>query len=398
MRFDVVTLFTAMFSAITENGITRRAHEQGLWSLVTWSPRDFTNDAHRTVDDRPFGGGPGMVMMAEPLAQAVAAAKADGGAARVLALSPSGVPLTDARVRALAGAGGSLALICGRYEGIDQRFLDECVDEVVSIGDFVCRGEIAAMALIDAIITFQARRMHRTKVVRQRPARRRITAAQLARAAGSRGAISDVTPTIAAATAPVAARDREATARLLVRRVRDISARDGGCAYRSNELRVVARGAAPPCAFQLPSSQAHNIEDSRTMMGLGLKMDIIGRQEELAVNREQVDSVPGDTVIVVGIVENNRAYGPEAWSSAGATADSVSSRRNKVSARCQTDASSFPTIFDRVKRRSDVRRVNSTCAISQANRRAFAELKHKSAADKAAADKAAADVAADPAE
>lgn len=153
MRFDVVTLFPAMFSAVTDNGITRRAHEQGLWSLVTWSPRDFTNDAHRTVDDRPFGGGPGMVMMAEPLAQAVAAAKADGGAARVLTLSPSGVPLTDARVRALASAGGSLALVCGRYEGIDQRFLDACVDEVVSIGDFVMSGgEIAAMALIDAIV------------------------------------------------------------------------------------------------------------------------------------------------------------------------------------------------------------------------------------------------------
>jgi tRNA (guanine37-N1)-methyltransferase len=153
MRFDVVTLFPAMFSAVTENGITRRAHEQGLWSLVTWNPRDFTNDAHRTVDDRPFGGGPGMVMMAEPLAQAVAAAKADGGAARVLTLSPSGVPLTDARVRALAGGGGSLALVCGRYEGIDQRFLDACVDEVVSVGDFVLSGgEIAAMALIDAIV------------------------------------------------------------------------------------------------------------------------------------------------------------------------------------------------------------------------------------------------------
>jgi tRNA (guanine37-N1)-methyltransferase len=153
MRFDVVTLFPAMFSAITENGITRRAHEQGLWSLVTWNPRDFANDAHRTVDDRPFGGGPGMVMMAEPLAQAIEAAKADGGAARVLALSPNGTSLTDARVRALAGAGGSLALVCGRYEGIDQRFLDACVDEVVSIGDFVLSGgEIAAMALIDAIV------------------------------------------------------------------------------------------------------------------------------------------------------------------------------------------------------------------------------------------------------
>jgi tRNA (guanine37-N1)-methyltransferase len=94
-----------------------------------------------------------MVMMAEPLAQAIAAARAEGGAARVLVLSPNGTPLTDARVRGLAGAGESLALVCGRYEGIDQRFLDACVDELVSIGDFVLSGgEIAAMAVIDAIV------------------------------------------------------------------------------------------------------------------------------------------------------------------------------------------------------------------------------------------------------
>lgn len=153
MRFDAVTLFPAMFSAIVEHGITRRAHEQGLWSITTWNPREFAEDAHRTVDDRPFGGGPGMVMMAEPLARAIAAAKAAGGAARVLALAPNGSPLTDARVRALAAEGGSLGIVCGRYEGIDQRFLDACVDEVVSIGDFVMSGgEIAAMALIDAIV------------------------------------------------------------------------------------------------------------------------------------------------------------------------------------------------------------------------------------------------------
>jgi tRNA (guanine37-N1)-methyltransferase len=153
MRFDVVTLFPAMFSAIVEHGITRRAHEQGLWSITTWNPRDFVDDAHRTVDDRPFGGGPGMVMMAEPLARAIAAAKAAGGAARVLALSPNGTPLTDARVRALAGSAERIGIVCGRYEGIDQRFLDACVDEVVSIGDFVLSGgEIAAMALIDAVV------------------------------------------------------------------------------------------------------------------------------------------------------------------------------------------------------------------------------------------------------
>lgn len=153
MRFDVVTLFPAMFSAIVEHGITRRAYEQGLWSITTWNPRDFADDVHRTVDDRPFGGGPGMVMMAEPLARAVAAAKSAGGAARVLALAPNGLPLTDARVRALAEKGESLGVICGRYEGIDQRFLDACVEEVVSIGDFVLSGgEVAAMALIDAIV------------------------------------------------------------------------------------------------------------------------------------------------------------------------------------------------------------------------------------------------------
>jgi tRNA (guanine37-N1)-methyltransferase len=124
-----------------------------LWSLASWNPRDFTSDAHRTVDDRPYGGGPGMVMLAEPLAQAVAAAKADGGAAHVMTFAPNGVPLTDERVRQLAERGGSLALVCGRYEGIDERFLQECVDEVVSVGDFVMSGgEVPAMALIDAIV------------------------------------------------------------------------------------------------------------------------------------------------------------------------------------------------------------------------------------------------------
>ena len=153
MRFDVVTLFPAMFAAITEHGITRRAHELGLWSLTTWNPRDFTSDAHRTVDDRPYGGGPGMIMMAEPLAQALAAARNDGGAAQVIALAPGGRPLTDARVRRGAEQGGALGIVCGRYEGIDQRVLDVCVDEVVSVGDFVMSGgELAAMALIDAVV------------------------------------------------------------------------------------------------------------------------------------------------------------------------------------------------------------------------------------------------------
>lgn len=153
MRFDVVTLFPAMFAAITDQGITRRACEQGLWSLTTWNPRDFTADAHRTIDDRPYGGGPGMVMMAEPLALTLEAIRAEGGGARVIATAPGGKPLTDAVVRQWAEQGGSMALICGRYEGIDQRFLDACVDEVISVGDFVMSGgELAAMGLIDALV------------------------------------------------------------------------------------------------------------------------------------------------------------------------------------------------------------------------------------------------------
>jgi tRNA (guanine37-N1)-methyltransferase len=158
MRFDVVTLFPEMFAAVSEHGITRRARELGLWTMATWSPRDFTSDRHRTVDDRPFGGGPGMVLMAEPLAAAVSAA---GAAQRwaghatgtVVALSASGRRLTDARVRQWAKECGALTLVCGRYEGIDQRFLDALVDEEVSIGDFVLSGgEIAAMAVIDAVV------------------------------------------------------------------------------------------------------------------------------------------------------------------------------------------------------------------------------------------------------
>lgn len=158
MRFDVVTLFPEMFAAVADHGITRRARELGLWQLATWNPRSFTSDRHRTVDDRPFGGGPGMVLMAEPLAAAVdaahAAQRAAGYAAgRVVALSAVGRPLTDARVRAWAQAGGATVLVCGRYEGIDQRFLDACVDDEVSIGDFVLSGgEIAAMAVIDAVV------------------------------------------------------------------------------------------------------------------------------------------------------------------------------------------------------------------------------------------------------
>ena len=159
MRFDAITLFPEMFEAVTRHGITRRALVQGLWQFAAINPRDFTSDNHRSVDDRPFGGGPGMVMLAEPLALAVAGARAAQDAAgctstHVVALTPNGTPLTDRRVRELAtGVGAGIVLVCGRYEGIDQRFLDTCVDEEISIGDFVVSGgEVAAMALIDAIV------------------------------------------------------------------------------------------------------------------------------------------------------------------------------------------------------------------------------------------------------
>jgi tRNA (guanine37-N1)-methyltransferase len=157
VRFDVLTLFPEMVQVLTACGISRRAHEAGLWHLHAWNPRDFTSDAHRSVDDRPFGGGPGMVMLAEPLALAVEAARAArraaGRSARVIAFGTAGVPLTDARVRAMADEGDGAILVCGRYESIDQRFLDSCVDEEVSIGDFVLSGgEIPAMVLIDAVV------------------------------------------------------------------------------------------------------------------------------------------------------------------------------------------------------------------------------------------------------
>lgn len=156
-RFDVVTLFPEMFSAVRDFGIARRAYENGLWRLSCWNPRDFTQDAHRTVDDRPYGGGPGMVMLAEPLTQAIAAAKAaqlaEGGVAGlVVYLSPQGAPLTHATVLRLAEM-PAVTLLCGRYEGIDQRLIDCCVDEEISIGDFVVSGgELPAMLLMDAIV------------------------------------------------------------------------------------------------------------------------------------------------------------------------------------------------------------------------------------------------------
>jgi tRNA (guanine37-N1)-methyltransferase len=152
LRFDVITLFPEIFAAVTGAGITRRALERGLWQLAAWNPRDWAENAYRTVDDRPFGGGPGMVMMPGPLEKAVAAAKEARGGGRVIYLSPQGSPLTHCRVCGLAATDGAI-LLCGRYEGVDERLIGRCVDEEISLGDFVLSGgEIAAMALIDACV------------------------------------------------------------------------------------------------------------------------------------------------------------------------------------------------------------------------------------------------------
>jgi len=164
MRIDVVSLFPAMFAAVCDHGITARALERGLWSLACWNPRDFTHDAYRRIDARPYGGGPGMVRLAEPLAAAIAAASAaavaaTGGATgesiarpHRICLSPQGRPLTHDRVVELAAL-PSLILVAGRYEAIDQRLIDTRIDEEICIGDFVVSGgELPAMMLIDAIV------------------------------------------------------------------------------------------------------------------------------------------------------------------------------------------------------------------------------------------------------
>jgi tRNA (guanine37-N1)-methyltransferase len=143
-----------MFAAVADYGITRRALEEERWSFATWNPRDFTTDPHRTVDDRPYGGGPGMVMVPEPLEKAIRAAQArlPERPARVILLSPQGAVLDHAKVVALARA-ERLVLVCGRYEAVDERLVRRCVDEELSIGDYVLSGgELAAMVLIDAIV------------------------------------------------------------------------------------------------------------------------------------------------------------------------------------------------------------------------------------------------------
>ena len=159
MIFDVITLFPQMFDALTQYGITRRAAEQGSYVLKTWNPRDFTTDNHRTVDDRPYGGGPGMVMLAEPLAAAINAARerqlASGvKISRVVYLSPQGRLLTHGLVKELvAQKADGLILLTGRYEGIDERLIRQMVDMEISIGDYVLSGgELAAMVLMDSLV------------------------------------------------------------------------------------------------------------------------------------------------------------------------------------------------------------------------------------------------------
>ncbi|MCL1961840.1 MAG: tRNA (guanosine(37)-N1)-methyltransferase TrmD [Desulfovibrionaceae bacterium] len=160
MRFDVITLFPELFAPFLEAGITRRAYAGGQIDLKLWNPRDYAEGNYRRVDDRPFGGGPGMVMMAEPLARclaAVRAARADApdGQAPVVLFSPVGQALRHAAVEGWAASRGAI-LVCGRYEGIDQRFIDAHVDMQISLGDFVLSGgEIAALALLDAVARLQ---------------------------------------------------------------------------------------------------------------------------------------------------------------------------------------------------------------------------------------------------
>ncbi|HSJ48865.1 MAG TPA: tRNA (guanosine(37)-N1)-methyltransferase TrmD [Gammaproteobacteria bacterium] len=151
MRIDVVTLFPELVQTLTEHGIPRRAAERGLLQLETWNPRDYTRDRHRTVDDRPYGGGPGMVMRVEPLQAAIRAARQADVAAPVIYLSPQGRRLDQAGVRELARR-SRLILVAGRYEGIDERLIEAEVDEEWSIGDYVLSGgELAAMVLADAV-------------------------------------------------------------------------------------------------------------------------------------------------------------------------------------------------------------------------------------------------------
>jgi len=160
MRFDVITLFPELFAPFLASGVTRRAYASGQVQVVLWNPRDYAEGNYRRVDDRPFGGGPGMVMMAEPLARCLSAiraqrADAPGQEAPLVLFSPIGRTLDHAGVTGWAEGAGAI-LLCGRYEGIDQRFIDAHVTHQLSLGDFVLSGgEIPAMALIDAVARLQ---------------------------------------------------------------------------------------------------------------------------------------------------------------------------------------------------------------------------------------------------
>jgi tRNA (guanine37-N1)-methyltransferase len=158
MRFDVITLFPDLFAPHLTQGITRRAFESGQVDVTLWPLRDFADNAYRRVDDRPFGGGPGMVMLVEPLERALAAirtARADGAPAPLVHFTPTGRRIDQAVVQGFAASSGAV-LLCGRYEGIDQRFIDRHVDVELSLGDFVLSGgELAALALLDGVARLQ---------------------------------------------------------------------------------------------------------------------------------------------------------------------------------------------------------------------------------------------------
>lgn len=157
IHFDAVTLFPEMFDALTRSGITWRAFENAVYELVLWNPRDFSSNAYRSVDDRPYGGGPGMVMMPEPLEKALKAARQRQKScgvrgSKVIYFSPQGKVLSHALVRGLLEEDG-LILLCGRYEGVDERLIQRQVDLEISIGDYVVSGgELPAMVLMDALI------------------------------------------------------------------------------------------------------------------------------------------------------------------------------------------------------------------------------------------------------
>lgn len=156
MRFDIITLFPELFAPFLASGVTRRAFSSGQVEVKLWQLRDFAEGNYRRIDDRAFGGGPGMVMMAEPLLQCLNAIRAERtDAAPVVLFSPIGDRLDHARVAHWSASSGGV-LVCGRYEGIDQRFIDAHVDQQISLGDFVLSGgEIAAMALLDAVARLQ---------------------------------------------------------------------------------------------------------------------------------------------------------------------------------------------------------------------------------------------------